>query len=234
MRLLDKQEVNTQKAKEKQLEIKEGAKLANKVDVLRETFSKEQANLTKFRNETLDTVKQEISDAILRKTTLEKELAELQIEKEKLLVPLDKEWDKLKEAKMDLEDKVEDVVLKESNLQSQLTDLEDRKRKIELEKERISDMKDKAALLFTQATKNLDEKNEILKKSKEEAKEISNLLKEREKAALLREARLDYQQLDIENQKKGIELDKQDIIKTKAQLADQRATLERAFNRLQK
>lgn len=74
MKLLTKPEVQREKASERKVEIDQGVMLAKKIDVLRETFSKEEANLAKFRLETLRLVQKEIDDRILQRNNLDREL----------------------------------------------------------------------------------------------------------------------------------------------------------------
>lgn len=74
MRLLPKQEVNDRLKESRRIEIDEGAKLARKIDTLRETALKEEANLTKFREESIKIVTEEIKKLIEKKETLLKEI----------------------------------------------------------------------------------------------------------------------------------------------------------------
>lgn len=80
MKLLTKQNVSDLKAVERKREIDEGAKLASKVDKLRELSSAEQARLSKFQQDTLSQIKKEIDLEIERKEVLKRENAELEKE----------------------------------------------------------------------------------------------------------------------------------------------------------
>lgn len=80
-KLLPKQEFAQLKSEERKREIDEGIKLAEKVDLLRETAAQEGANLAKFRIESLKVIKEEIDKLISEKDILKKEIAELIKEK---------------------------------------------------------------------------------------------------------------------------------------------------------
>lgn len=78
MKLLEKQQVSSLKAKERKTEIDEGAKLARRVDALREMASKEQAILTKFREETAKVIQEDIDTLIRQRDNIKREIAEAQ------------------------------------------------------------------------------------------------------------------------------------------------------------
>lgn len=84
MKLLNKQEVEILKSNERLQTVGEGLKLAKKIDVLRETASKEESNLAKFRIETLRLIQEEIRTLNGVKTNLEEEVQALRNEKTKL------------------------------------------------------------------------------------------------------------------------------------------------------
>lgn len=84
MKLLSQTEVNKLKGNERKQLIDEGVKLAKKVDLLRETSAKEEANLAKFRTESLRTLREEIEVLVREKLSLCEELKGLREEKERL------------------------------------------------------------------------------------------------------------------------------------------------------
>lgn len=97
MRLLDKKEIATKHAAQKKIEIEEGIKIARKVDALRETASKEEARLSKFRTETTKQVQSEIDALIIDRALLKDEVETLCSEKKNLSIPLDAQWEKVKD-----------------------------------------------------------------------------------------------------------------------------------------
>ncbi len=89
MRLLNKNEVQDLKQKERGIEVREGIKLAQKIDVLRETASKEESNLAKFREETLKIIQQEITDLLSQRDILKQEIIDLNEEKRRLRLAIE-------------------------------------------------------------------------------------------------------------------------------------------------
>ncbi len=85
MKLLDKQSITTLKNIDRKREVEEGAKLAKKIDILRETASKEEANLSKFRDQSLRLIKEEIDKLIDEKLTLRQQIEKLKEEKQLLI-----------------------------------------------------------------------------------------------------------------------------------------------------
>jgi molecular chaperone DnaK (HSP70) len=78
MRPLPKQrEVDILKVKERQAEIEQGVALARKIDQLRTLLSKEEANLTKFRDETVKEVLSQIKELIIKRDNLIQEIEKL-------------------------------------------------------------------------------------------------------------------------------------------------------------
>lgn len=92
MKLLSKQEVTIEKSQQLKRDIDEGAKLAKKIDLLRETASSEETRLNKFREESLHRVKLEIQFLLIEKNNLEKEVASLREEKQALTERLKKTY----------------------------------------------------------------------------------------------------------------------------------------------
>ncbi len=76
MKLLTKTEIEKQKVIERKVEIDQGMTLAKKIDSLRETASKEESNLAKFRIESLKTIKEEIDEKIRQRNSLESEIVQ--------------------------------------------------------------------------------------------------------------------------------------------------------------
>lgn len=84
MKLLDKPSISNLKALERKREIDEGAKLAKKIDTLRELSASEQTNLSRFRDETLKKVREEIDSAMGERDALAREVVSLKEERDNL------------------------------------------------------------------------------------------------------------------------------------------------------
>ena len=61
MKILNRQQINEEKSRLRKIEIDEGIKLAEKIDLLRETAAKEESKLKKFRDENLKIIQKEIN-----------------------------------------------------------------------------------------------------------------------------------------------------------------------------
>lgn len=95
MKLLDKKTIVDQRSLERKREIDEGVKLAKKVDQLRQTASEEEANLSKFRIESLKQLKTEVAILVDQRDSLSVEINTLRHKVEKLKMLPDLEWDKI-------------------------------------------------------------------------------------------------------------------------------------------
>jgi chromosome segregation ATPase len=109
MRLMPKSEVAKAKANAQKREIDEGAKLAKRVDGLRETAAKEEAALTKFRIEQVEAMHAEIRPLAAERDALTGEVADLRTQRKALLVPLDKEWANVAKAKQQIAQDIENA-----------------------------------------------------------------------------------------------------------------------------
>ena len=103
MRLLKKSEVTQKKAQARKQEIDEGVKIAQKVDAVRNTLAEEEANLDKFRTESVKNIKAELAPLEEKRDGLKKEVQELERTREQLLIPLTEEWEEVETAKKQIE-----------------------------------------------------------------------------------------------------------------------------------
>lgn len=83
MRLLDKKEITADSVLERKRQIEEGVRLAKRIDALRQTELQEQANLGKFRIQTLKILKKEVDMLQAKKKALLKEIETLELIKNK-------------------------------------------------------------------------------------------------------------------------------------------------------
>lgn len=80
MKLLSKREIDASKALERKLEVDEGRKLAEKVDMLRRLYAEEQAKFARFRDETIHAVLGEIRILIEERDSLRSKVRQLRTE----------------------------------------------------------------------------------------------------------------------------------------------------------
>ncbi len=234
MKLLDKKEINKVKNLERRLEIDEGAKLAKRVDNLREISAKEQDNLLKFRRETIIKVKEDIDKFIYEKESLKNEISLLEIKKKELLEPLDKELEEINK-------KREEFIKFGQELNDEYVNFEQNKKlfeeiKISLydEEVRISEERRITTKNLVDSESNKEHSQRLLSEAQEEQKRLLNTVDIIKRELEQRENNLSSIERDVKTEKQNIESEYKFIEEEKIRLADQRATLERALLRTKK
>lgn len=184
MRLLPKSAVDKAKALDRQREVEEGAKLAKKVDALRELHSEEERGLTDFRSRTIKEIMGEINTLTTEKEALINDISAIKAERKLLLEPLDVKWQEVNKAQVicnnweqDLErreEKVGELDKKLLNLlkvldveKGQIADERIRSKELvassgrmyEEAKETLADARNKSQVILTEAEIKLSESN---------------------------------------------------------------------------
>lgn len=203
MRLLQKEDIQKQKADERKREMDEGAKLAKRVDSLRELAATEQANLTKFRDASLEDIKSQVIEASQR---LDKLMEENRIEHEKrkaLRKPLDEEWKEVKAFRAEIEQKAHAFEEREKAIKAAIALNIQRERDAKLELGRAEDFRKRAAEEMAQA-------NAVLAKARQDGADIRNEAQVkfmeaelRETQSLERELKVAIRERDAENKAKA-------------------------------
>lgn len=211
MRLLSKSEINKRKALDRESEIREGMKLAKRVDALRETQADEEASLEKFRRETLAKINGEIMAKTSERDALAKEVAELERQKERTLKPIRIEQSKLEEERIrnaeegqDLDRREAAVLEKEGESAHALVLAKEELARAEEERRRSGLLLADSAQRSKQAAENLEEASRIKAEALEykkiteddwaERKTALDLAEERQKA---REERQDRRESEL-------------------------------------
>lgn len=171
MKLLEKNEIQQKKNAERRMEIEEGAKLARKVDNLRETAASEEARLSKFRDANLKKIKEEIDSLISKRDALTGEVERLTEEKRKFQIPLDKEWEKVREDAEKLKTLSGELEDKQIILSQTAKELDDKKRELEIEESRVNDLKLRTKESLRKAEEKLRQSVETLKEADDKKKE---------------------------------------------------------------
>ena len=234
MQLLPLKEIKIMKGKERQLEINEGIKLASKVDALRATASKEQADLIKFRDENVKKILGEIKEYAVQKDSLIEDIKGLEQRRQEALKPLDEKEKQLDSKEKDLTLLNNQLEIRQSTFDALEKTLANKTAELKVEEERIIDTHTEVRKIVaeTQIIRNqmrlsLEEADRIKNQTITEVQQKSDELQQRETILAGKERDIKVKEGIIEEQTK-------EIIIIKLQLADQRATLERAFNRLNK
>lgn len=227
MRLLPKSEVNSRKAQERQAEISEGKKLAERVDRLREVQASEEASLTRFRNKTVAEINQEVTVASKERDNLLNEVRLLKKQRTALLVPLDSEWAKLNEAK-DLHKKEVD-----SNALSR-NDLEGMRREVAKDKKEVkttlAQVKSQLEGAKAEADRALKAKEMALDaKKRADAMLLSTTDWQREvtKELNIRDTNVKLKESGVKIREEWVEREKEKIIKEWRLVLDRKAMYER-------
>lgn len=234
MKIPSKQEVSTSKALERKREIDEGLKIANKVDTLRKLASTEQNNLIKFRDESLQSIKEEIANYVDSRDSLQREVDALKEQRVSLQIPLDKEWIIVNLAKQDVVTAKENIYATLEGLKKSEKSYAQSLKELELERIKVGNLKASANESFSLAEKIKDEASRILDEANQETNEIYEEMNLREQQLHSKEQDILIKEIDVKNGKDANERERKEIISIKAQLADERATLERALLRTKK
>lgn len=232
MKLLDKKSLSQQKANERKLEVEEGAKLARKVDALRETASKEELNLAKFRIEYIKTIQTEMSELIERRDSLRSTVDSLEERRKELLKPIDSELGKLKEKREELEsldhvirETLAKLAKKEDELHAKETELGLLERKVLIKDGEVNINLEQSKVIKTEAEQRLHDVKGIESDTNTRIDRKIRELEEREASIAVRERTIDNyrQMLDARN----LELNNKERL-----INDKYETLQRTIKRL--
>lgn len=231
IKLLNKSDIDTGKAKDRQAEIAEGLKLAKRVDALREVAVEEEASLEKFRHGTLAEIARETEEATIARDIMLAEVKVLEGRKATALVPLDAEIKRIEGLRAVVDELLANVADKEKVLHEVQV-------KQDGEWLTIAELKREAEVMHTNATALLAEagtlngeaerKQALASTTLSDAERISTVkianaeererwVTERESAALIKEEAL---------RSREQELDKKETV-----LKDREATLARNLKR---
>lgn len=209
MHLLKKSTVQSEAQKERKKQIDEGIFIAKKVDTLRQTLGSLESQHGKFLSGIEEELGQRTQPLLLKISSLQKDIEDLEDKRNLLLIPLDKEWAEFhkKQALQDQKEKVissksDSVSQKEQKLKELGMGLKDKLFKVktrERELVKTQSLAEEELYLSKQTRK---ESEEIKKHSIEEAKEITQGLKEREAKVAVREREVEMREVAVEKRQK--------------------------------
>lgn len=231
MKLLEKKTIATQVATQRKNQFDEGILLAQKIDKLRATHSSLESQHNEYVANLQNQMKEQLQgleDGIKAK---KRELVLIEEDRQKLLEPFNTKWDEVNEEQKKLDTLREQLYEKRTFLTLYAQELDAKALSISREESKVEDTKkalkkqvEQVAQTSLEAQKTLLDARTIetdtlarLEAKKKEIKETEETVSIREREVTIREQRL---------------VDEEQIItNTKLQLADQRATLERALAR---
>ncbi len=234
IRLLAKSEIVQAKSLERKLEMDEGAKLARKVDALRELQVSEEANLQQFRIATVTQIHEEIAKENQKKEQLLQEVKQLEEQKKKALEPITKELEALETATtqlFEIQNKVNDQITIAKSLNEDAECKRDEVNRLLLQAKTI---KDQALREFEQAATERD-LSKVLVDEATHLNVVATNLKITTEADLFEKSKnLQNKEIALQDKENTLEKDRLEIEKIKIQLKDREATLERALTRIKK
>lgn len=119
MKLLQKKDdIDRAKAAERKMEIDDGMGLARQVDDLRRIKAEEEKNILEYRNGMMKVIRSEIDSLVEDRDNLLRWNTEARAERERLLEPLDDEWEKISLEKESLRKEREDAFISRETLKS--------------------------------------------------------------------------------------------------------------------
>lgn len=230
IKLLKKDEIANAQNLDKAREISEGLKISRRVDSLRELQANEEAKLQLFRSESLAAIQKDIAVIDAKR---EMKMGELKALEEKAKQELSKtEKKRLEEWKKSLEAKDAEMKEKSYNLDLKELDIACTIKETTEALERQRTHEETAKMLHEQALQKSSEADQTLMTARRiqenvllEKQQSESELNLKANSFLRREEAIKEQ--ERENEKRARELNAEKI-----QLADQRATLERAMERL--
>lgn len=232
MRLQDKRQVAADTATQRKKDIDEGMKIASKVDILRETIVTEEGKLRRFREETIKSVQAEIDDYIRQKDKLSEEVYVLEQKKDNARIPLDAEWERLRQGQHELLIEKQNVGEKSDILKGREKEIVHAEQEIEVEKERAKDFTHRAVQSLARA-------DEVIREARESAAAIRNKAQIVLGQSELKNAEADLREKSVEvrEQEVGAVWDRVrakeiNLAQREAALKDKYATLERTLKRL--
>ena len=231
MKLLDKQTIVTLKGTERKREVDEAVKLAKKVDYLRQTAAQEEANLAKFRHESIQKVKDEIASLIEEKDILIGEVGVLEYQKEQLQEPLDDEWDRVKEESTVIDNRIEELEIAQAGLNLKEKEIQIKLDALKTESERIKDLKLQTLTALSEAEEREQKATEILVETKQMRYQTLEELNKRIQSTSLKEAEVEANKRDLDNRKKILDDKEIELKHTERAINDKYRTLERILAR---
>lgn len=212
MKLLPKSEIIKKQNDARKMQIDEGQRIARKIDILRETLANEELSLEKFRKETVTLIHKEVSEERAILNSLKKEIEDLSIIKKELQKPLDEEWEKVKEAMIEIEKHKEAINVSWNDILKREQEIKETSKKTAQTLANTLRLEERTKDELTEAHSKNIEAEKALKLSKEklaktevyiettesEIRDREKELASREKDCTIRETKLLKQQSELE------------------------------------
>lgn len=231
MHLLKKSTIQSEAQRERKKQIDEGIFIAQKVDALRQTLGNLQAQNAKFLSEVEGELEKRTQPLLQKINYLKEEITDLEEKRKLLLVPLDKEWTEFHKKQASQNDKEKSLNSKGEVLSQKAEKLKEiglglkgKLFKVKTRERELIKTQSLAEenLYLSKMTKK--EAEDLKKHSIEEAKEITQDLKDREAKVAVKEREVEM--ITKSQDSRQIEQDERE-----KWLKDRNETLQRTINR---
>lgn len=232
VKLLDKSKLNELKAKERDVEVREGMKIATRIDGLRELFSKTQEELEKHKAATLVQIGREVSVLDAKKEELLGKIGHLQSKYDALLPEMTMKRTELAQFEKSLKGWEKKLEKREESARLMELDVMEALQKTEDSRIRTEDDERIARNLLKEATDNRSESQNTLERARNIEEKVYKDKKEIKESLNLRELSIRANEKDLLEKELLIMKERKEFEKEKVKVNDMRATLERSLERL--
>ena len=234
MRLLSKNEITKAQTSDKTREISEGLKISRRVDALRELQAKESEALEKFRKETLESVNKDIGELSRKRDEIFSEITSLKRDIAKETSLSKEERQNLERLKIKLENQEEEINKRKEELDLAEIDIAITIKNAKDSSLRARTHEERVENLHKLAQENEDKSKSILQDAKKIEERTIKFKDETESEILIKQQVVSSKEKELKIKEDSIVEKERELAQEKIQLADQRATLERALERIRK
>lgn len=233
MKLLNKSEIIKNKSLERQQEIEEGAKLARRIDTLRETCTKEEANFSKFRDQSLKTIREEISALSAQRDEMQKRIEFLK-EGNNLVIygEIDVEWRKIRFKNREIEESHEKLYRRSKELDARQDQIDEAQRIANVDRNRLDAEKIRIRENLENSEESKKKSAEILEKSEKNRDDVEKSLKEKTQVLVVREASIATREKEVNLKIEWLAKEELRLMTKEREINDKYETLLRTTQRL--
>lgn len=232
IKLLPKSEIANLKAKDQEREIKEGIKIATRVDGLRELQSKTEQDLERYRTVTLERIGEEIKSLNSKKEELLGNISQLQGKYDAMLPEMATKRTELAQFEKSLNGWERKLEKREENASLMEIDVMEALEKAEGSRIRNEDNERISRNLLVQSNEKKEESEKTLKTVRKIQDQVYADKKNIEEALNLRELSIQTKENELSSKELSLINEKKEFEKEKIKVLDRQATLDRSLARL--
>ncbi len=236
MHILEKQEVDKLKSIERKKEVEEGLKLAKTVDHLRKVKGEEEANLRKFRDQSLLTIKNEIDTAIVERDKLRVEVATIIQERFNAQAPIDlkEEWKRVTELRAEVEAERKSFEDRDMFLISRESQVQADKENLLKKEESVKEKEELAKKYISETGKNYETSEKLRLKTEKLHEESEKAIHQRYVELADKERDFGYKERDLNLHRESLEKDRKALENEKIHVASQQTALRTAWQNIKR